>query len=148
MHRLSSIWIQHPEGFAVSLPGTKILRVRILKPIWQIMIAYGCQISLMVWDISAISCKMQHWCRQPTVLISYSHDQKPNREEGALICLFKSRNQKIDAIHPPSTGRAVPVIQAAASDAKNTAALPMSDGKPRRGSGVFTRQSSMSCGVR
>ena len=51
------------------------------------------QILLMVWGISAVDCKMQYWRRQPIVLISYSHDQSPNQEEGALIFLHYIQEQ-------------------------------------------------------
>ena len=52
------------------------------------------------------------------------------------------------AANPPSTRREAPVIHSASSEAKKTAARPMSLGRPKRGKAVFSNASSICSGVR
>src|SRR3989442_5244532 len=48
---------------------------------------------------------------------------------------------------PPSTSRQAPVMKAASSDAKNTAAVATSDGSDRRPSGIVAMNLARSSGV-
>ena len=66
---------------------------------------------------------------------------------GSVLCSFPAQAMPDDdaSLMPPSTGRMTPVIQSAASEARNTIARAMSSGVPRRPRGCIPAATASSC---